>query len=204
MSLSRREFLVGGAAFAASVATPTESWAQKPDMDINGRIEKLIKDGKVTLKDSDGNEFNPAAKFKGKSYILVFGFDGCALCDKISTNLGEIAKKAGNDMPPILMLDVLPDTDNNEKGIKSLKEKYSDKGMTDVTFVFPESRKQAHLLQSKDEGLGAVRNPNKDESHGMLIALVSKDGKCLTAPLGTNDKCVGEILKALKGPGISK
>ena len=203
-NLNRREFLIGAGAFAASVATPSASYAQKPEMDISGRIDKLIKDGKVVLKDADGNEFNPAVKFKGKSYILVFGLDDCKFCDKISHNLGEIAKQTKNDMPPVVMLDVLPESDKNEKSIKSLKEKYTENDVTDVTFVFPDTKAQAQLLQNKEDGLDAVRNPKEDRSHGMRIALVNKDGKCITAPLGTNDKCVGEIIKALKGPGSEK
>lgn len=202
MSMNRREFLkqsaIGTGAFAAAVGLPAESYAQKPDMDISGRIDKLIKDGKVVLKDSDGNEFNPAVKFKGKPYILVFGLDDCKFCDKISKNLGEIAKQAKDDMPSVVMLDVLPENDKNDAGIKSLKEKYSENGVSDVTFVFPESKKQAQLLQNKEDGLDAVRNPNEDKSHGMRIALVNKDGKCVAAPLGTNDKCIGEITKAIK------
>lgn len=205
MNLNRRDFLVTSAAgFAALFADPSEAYAQKADMDINGRIDRLIKDGKVTLTDQDGQEFNPAVKFKGKPYILVFGLDGCKFCDKISTNLGEIAKQAKDDMPPVLMLDVLPETDNNAEGIKSLKENYGEKGIKDVTFAFPASKQQAQLLQSKEDGLDAVRNPKEERSHGMRIALVNKDGKCVSAALGTNAKCVEETVKAIKELGRNR
>ncbi len=197
------KFAVGGAAAIAIVA-PAEVQAQKVDMEISRTVDNLITGGKNKLKDSEGNSFNPAETFKGKPYILVFGLNNCKFCDEISTNLGKIAEKAGDNMPPIVMLDVVPEKDNNEDGIKALKEKYSDKGMKNVTFVFPETKEQAQLLQNKKDGLDAARNPNKDESHGMRIAVVNNRGVCVAAPLCTNSDCVDKVLTALKGPGIKK
>ena len=216
LGLSRREVIVAGAAgLAAILFASEEAQAQKAGMDITGKILALIKDKKIELKDSDNvlkkeseeiEYFDPSVQFKGKPYIFVLGLNDCKYCDQIGRNLGKIAKevKAANiAMPPVMLLDVLPEKDANAESINAIKEKYKENGITDFTLVFPATKAQAQLLEGK-EGLNVVRNPNEDRSHGMRIALVNKKGVCVAAPLGTNAECVGEIIEAIRSPGISK
>lgn len=181
-----------------ALVSPATSYAQEVGKtDISGGIGSLIKDKKLKLVTGEGKEFNPAEEYKNKPYILIFGLDGCTLCDEVAQNLKKIAEKAkGNTtLPPLVVIDVLPEDDNKEAAIKSMKKKYEDVGFPDAVVLYPSSKAEARALQDK---LQVFYNPKEDRSHGLRIGVVGKDGICAAAPLGKNEKSVDAVLKAVK------
>lgn len=186
---------------AAMVATmgaiglaPHEVFAQQAGQNTSAIIAKGDYDLKyapdATATPADFRAFDPTEQLKGKSYVLVEGYNGCQFCSKISRNLAKIRKaldNAGKSDVPIVVINVKPETD--AANVKEYAQAYVNVGACkkeevgkSFFLVFPKNRQAAVNLQ---ENIEASFNREDVDSHGLKITVVDGKGVCTVAALGT-------------------
>lgn len=142
MSISRREFL---AATAATVASPflSKIAGAASAADDPKSLAKIFEG--MTLTDQYGKDFDPAELYKDKPVVVMFGFGGCQMCNKLSTTAAAVqaevdtrnevrAKKKETPLElPIIVVSVKPDQDRFKDGdgnpMKEYIESYDELGV---------------------------------------------------------------------------
>lgn len=81
-SLSRRRFLKG-AVLTGTAALFQDTGSQDPKS-----LTKIFEG--VQLQDQYGKDFNPAELFKDRSALVMFGYGGCQMCQKIGVTAAAI------------------------------------------------------------------------------------------------------------------
>src|SRR5690554_341317 len=91
--MSRRDFLrtTGRSLAALQLASlGGEVLAADPDKKDDGdkTLEKVFEG--IALTDQFGKEFKPAELFKDKPCLVLFGYGGCPMCERISDTVAAI------------------------------------------------------------------------------------------------------------------
>lgn len=115
--MSRRRFLEtsGRSAAALVLAGQVRADAQQPEKSKKDEEKTLAKvfEG-ITLTDQYGKEFKPAELFKDKQCIVLFGYGGCPMCEKISDTVAAVQQeliRQGKNVP-IVVVSVQPEQDS--------------------------------------------------------------------------------------------
>lgn len=203
MGQTRREFL--GTLVAAAVVP---SWADRVEAGEPAKSTNITKaltdtknaDGKpIPLIDQEGKEFDPEI-LNGKPYMLVFGYESCPLCEKISETLGVVQAellKAGKEIP-IVVVSIHPlqksDAEELKQERRSFIAKYSQLGVKEYGREEGEkpARRLLHVLWAPSQNdamaihtaAGRSYNKSRPDVHTPLITLCDGNGHAMTDSKG--------------------
>ncbi len=192
---SRRQFIPTAAAALGFASSLEAQRAGTP-------ITPVLSDPKYALKDQLGKPFGASKILQGKPYLIIYGYQGCPLCNtSITPTIAEVQKQmrdAGVEVP-IVVVTIKPEEDI--KTADSYQQRYESKG------VFPfkanekvtalsknaganeiealQKKRMLHILFAKNDqasvemhyAIGATRIGNNDKSHTVMLTLVGADGK---------------------------
>ena len=177
---SRRNFLKGAAAAFAATSLPLHS-LQDPQ---NPKSLTKIFEG-VQLQDQYGKDLNPVELFKDRNALVMFGYGGCQMCQKIgitvaavqteidgrNKKIAEDNKKLSDDKKkplidlPIIVVSVLPAQDRFKDGKENPMKAYVD------------SYAENGVRQTKESGVSYERGKAVEQKDRVLHVVTTQDGK---------------------------
>ncbi|MFO0388935.1 MAG: SCO family protein [Alphaproteobacteria bacterium] len=212
---TRRDFLriTAGAGFATAISAnklaaqePQKQDPKKQEPTPAKKEEKkdagVFKD--ISFTDQHGKAFKPEEL---EQSLVVFGYGGCPMCQKITDSVAAIQAKllADDKKIPIVVISVQPDED--KKDLKTYIASYYRKGVKqfaneelpeaddarelrgkksfDAAEKLPQRDRILHVLCPPDSDaaktlqtrLGLFQNPNKPTSHSSYIILIKNGVK---------------------------
>ncbi len=200
--MSRRQFLKGGAATAAAIATST--WAEKAEAQVDSKRNVLDILKQYQFSDNDGKpiEYKKLEEqIKGKDITLTFGFRKCkGVCPITNRELAEVDAKQKDLWHVIISTD--PDDNKNQANRDEFMDKVKKAGMNaEQTIILHVSDPEA--LRKMQTAFGARIAP-PPPGHTPLVFLHDKQGKQIEVVDGRDSKASETLINALNAKGMKR
>lgn len=142
------------------------------------------------LKDQYGQNFDAKAVLAGQPHLMVFGYEGCPYCEKISPTLAAV-QQALNIPAVVVSIHPEADKENAEQYVTSYTDlgirQYADQGQNPYAEGKGRSvaDRKLHLLMAESDdkarelhrAAGKARNDRNPDSHTQLIMLFDGNGR---------------------------
>jgi len=128
--LTRRRFLTSALPPLAVAAYLALGGVTQTPGQVSGRKLGNVTDG-ITLTDQHGKAFNMAELLGKGPCLVVFGYGGCPMCQRITDSVAAIqSEMIGQKRKlPIVVISVQPEQDRGDDAMKTYTASYYEKGV---------------------------------------------------------------------------